>query len=327
VVQATDGQAAGLDALRATPRRLEALLHGLPRAETLWTPAPGKWCILEVVCHLRDHEEVAQASYRRIVAGDEPVLAAADADFRALLGLYREQRLSEALRDWKRRRRELLEFLDGLADDDWGRGGTRAEDGEPALADWVARHAAHDQRHLKQIEAIQERRAILQRLEAAPRELRAVLETWSLLRPAPSCGAGAAPAGVLDEVAALRDFEHRTLVRYALILEQDRPALRPLDADPLPPRRGAAGLGETWREFERLRSLALELLHALGPRLWQRRGVHPRRGDLTIAELVAQHVDHDATRLAALRALAGRCAAGVHVPPGASPSTAGGRAA
>ena len=96
------------------------------------------------------------------------------------------------------------------------------------------------------------------------------------------------------------------LVRYVWILEHERPELRPLEMNAPTDRAGDSDLLEIWREFEQLRDSTLELLHAIGPRLWQRRGVHPHRGDLTIAELLAQQLDHDAARLAALRGLTER---------------------
>ena len=43
-----------LNELRAMPRRLDAALVAVPRPVLAWTPAPGKWSILEIVCHLRD---------------------------------------------------------------------------------------------------------------------------------------------------------------------------------------------------------------------------------------------------------------------------------
>jgi DinB family protein len=70
-----------LEVLRTTPSRLKALLKGVPRSVALWAPAPGKWSILEIVCHMRDMEREAYlARYERILAEDEPRLPDVDGD-------------------------------------------------------------------------------------------------------------------------------------------------------------------------------------------------------------------------------------------------------
>jgi hypothetical protein len=165
----------------------------------------------------------------------------------------------------------------------------------------LASQIGHDRTHAAQIEGILERYAILSRLAAIPRQVRQRVEALALAEPSGAPGPGAAT--VVEELGRWRDFEQRMLTRYVLILEQAHPSLRPFDADPLDPWRGEPTATALLREFEALRASTLELLRALGPRLWQRRGAHPRRGDLSIAELIAQHTDHDTERLAALRAL------------------------
>ncbi len=57
-----------LATLEATPARLETALKGVSRKLSLWSPAPGKWSILEIVCHLRDMEREAYLDrYRRVL--------------------------------------------------------------------------------------------------------------------------------------------------------------------------------------------------------------------------------------------------------------------
>ena len=68
-----------LDALRATPEVLEALLDGYTQAQA--TAARGgedEWSIVEVVCHLRDAEEQALARMRLMRDATDPVIAAYD---------------------------------------------------------------------------------------------------------------------------------------------------------------------------------------------------------------------------------------------------------
>ena len=92
-----------LEIVRATPALLKAALKGVPKAVLLYTPAPGKWSILEIVCHLRDMERDAYLErYRRILAEDTPRLPDIDGDAHSLEGDYRNQKLSDALREWTR---------------------------------------------------------------------------------------------------------------------------------------------------------------------------------------------------------------------------------
>src|SRR5438132_437872 len=109
------GRRPQFDPLRATPRRLKAGPKGVPRAVWLWTPPPGKWSILEIVCHLRDMERDAYlARYRRLLAETEPVLPDVDGDVYARDRDYRAQKPAHVVREWTRLRRESLRLLAGV---------------------------------------------------------------------------------------------------------------------------------------------------------------------------------------------------------------------
>jgi len=287
-----------LERLRATPRRLEEAVQDLPRRLLVWAPAPGKWSILEIVCHLRDMERDAYLGrYRRMLDGGEPSLPWFDADALALERRYRDDKFASALREWKHLRRDTLALLDALTDAQWTLAGVHETRGRITIAD-LLRHQVEgdDDIHLRQVAAIKERAAILDKLEATVRGLRELLEG----RPV----AQLAPRSVAEPLALLRDFEYLMLERYAKVLERERPELRQQDAESLAVRLREAAIDApaAWRAFERARAQTLQLLHACGPRLWQRRAVHPRRGDVSMADLVARHVDSDAEITARLRA-------------------------
>jgi hypothetical protein len=150
--------------------------------------------------------------------------------------------------------------------------------------------------HLRQIESIKERHAILARFEATLKQLHDLLD-----------GQQASVLGqreVAEPLALLRDFERLMLERYAKILERDHPELRAQDAAALAARARALDIDAVaaWREFRRARVQTTELLHSLGPKVWQRRAVHPHRGEISMNELVARHLDHDAEQVGRLRA-------------------------
>jgi hypothetical protein len=63
-----------LQYLEQTPRELELLLSGKSDAELSNRPLPNKWSAKEIVCHLRDVEELFQMRFHTIVALEEPYI-------------------------------------------------------------------------------------------------------------------------------------------------------------------------------------------------------------------------------------------------------------
>lgn len=294
-----------LEILRATPARLKAALKGVPKAVLLYAPAPGKWSILEIVCHLRDMERDAYlARYTRILAEDSPQLPDVDGDAYSLEGDYRSQKLGDALREWTRLRRENLRLLGGVKREQWERAGIHETAGRLTLADLLRRHAiGNDEAHLGQIEGIKRRHAILARLEKAPQRLQAALRAFSAdaVRRAPQAGKWSA----LEIACHLRDIDRLYAERVSKTAFSERPAywmmdnarvserLRYREADP------AAVL----KEHRRRREDLVALLRALPHASWKRVGVHPKRGELTIEALAEVVVAHDDNHFGQLEAL------------------------
>ena len=114
-----------LKTLTETPARLKAALKGVSKKLAAARPAPGKWSILEIVCHMRDMEREAYlARYRRILAEDNPPLPDIDGDTIALERDYRAQSLAAVLRDWSKLRKESLKLLKKVKGGQWERVGT-----------------------------------------------------------------------------------------------------------------------------------------------------------------------------------------------------------
>ena len=71
--------------LKETPSQLREALAGVPKKLQQWTPAPGKWSIQQIVCHMRDMEKEAYLTrYKRILQEDNPSLPDLDGDTFAL---------------------------------------------------------------------------------------------------------------------------------------------------------------------------------------------------------------------------------------------------
>jgi hypothetical protein len=294
-----------LAVLEATPARLKQALAGVPRALLLWSPAPGKWSIQEIVCHLRDMEgEAYLARYRRILEEQEPALPDIDGDVCALTRGYRSERLAPVLRDWNRLRRECLRLLKKVKGAQWERAGTHETAGRLRMTDFLRRHAlGNDEAHLGQIEAIKTRFAILDRLERGPEELRALTRGRGdvAIRRVPASGKWSA----VEIACHLRDMERVYAERFTKIAHQDRPHLWVTEnhrlAEALKYREEA--LPAVIKEWKRLRADTLVLLRALPHPVWQRTGTHPERGEVSI-EGLAEHLGrHDASHLEQVRAL------------------------
>jgi len=302
----TQERSTHLAALRATSGRLKAALGGVPRALQLWAPAPGKWSILEIVCHMRDMERDAYiARFRRILAEDNPTLPDIDGDLYSLEGDYRGQRLSAAVRDWKTLRRETLKILGGLREAQWLRMGTHETAGPLSMEDLLRRLAVgNDEAHLDQIEAIKRRFAILARLEAAPRALaeatRGASDEVLRRRPEPS------KWSMLDNLCHLRDIERLYAERFSKMAFSERPTLWMMDNARVAQKLHYAETdpAAAVKEFRRRREDTLVLLRALPLAAWRRKGVHPKRGELTIeqlAEVAAEHTERHIARVRELR--------------------------
>lgn len=306
---ASTARAEALEVLRTTPRRVETILRGVPRPHLHWPPAPGKWSLAEVLAHCEEMESAVYAAtyasvgtaaivdaplfVTEVRAGAAAVVGAPpfDSDARALARGMPAEPAQELIRRWKRARREGLARLESFPESAWAAPVASAGRTQ-ALEAFVAEHAAHDEAHVKQIEGILERQAILERLAGMPDELSSLLEF------------AAEPTEEMRRlVHRLVDEERRMLLAYARILEQERPLLAWLVCAPAPPPVPLPALAALRRELQKLRQATHALLYASAPRAWQRRGVDPRLGERTVAELVARQLDDDTQRLAALRAL------------------------
>ena len=157
--------------LATTPDQLVAALAGCPDAALSRRPAPGSWAPTEIICHLRDVEELFLIRFQTILAADDPKIlafAASPADL-AVWGIggavghpldpdrwaeerqYLRNDAGLALSAFHRRRGEVLALLRGLSSDQWQRAGIHPARGRLPMPAWIASLAAHDDNHLAQL--------------------------------------------------------------------------------------------------------------------------------------------------------------------------------
>jgi hypothetical protein len=296
-----------LETLAATPANLKGAVRGLPKKILVFTPAPGKWSILEILGHLRDMEREGYLErYERILAETEPRLPDLNGEALAIERDYRSAKAGEVLRDWTRLRRETLRLLRKLTDAQWSRAGVHETAGRLTMEDFLRRQAVgNDEAHLGQIEAVKRRYALLSGLAAAPAALATALKGVSdeTLRRRPAAGKWS----MIENAAHLSDIELVYQGRFSKMAFSDRPAFWMLDNDRAAAalKYGEASPAAVVREFRRRREDTLALLRALPHQAWRRTGLHPTRGELTVEQLAGVLAGHDERHLGKIRSLRG----------------------
>ena len=101
----------------------------------------------------------------------------------------------------------------------------------------------------------------------------------------------------------LRDTEEFFGVRFAMIAAMDEPRFLPVDVDRWAEERQYLrnDAAEVIRAFRRRREESLTHLRGLAPEGWQRGGVHPTRGRMTVSDFVVLMVWHDDNHLEQIR--------------------------
>lgn len=104
----------------------------------------------------------------------------------------------------------------------------------------------------------------------------------------------------LKEIAAhLRDCEEYLLESLQQIAYHDEPCLGRFDGDALVLERDyrETDLDDTVESFESLRGRTTMLLWSLTPGDWERTGIHPYRGPVSLLQLIREQNQHDLEHL------------------------------
>ena len=131
---------------------LATLVRTLTDDEWKRRPAAGEWAPVEIVCHLRDVEkEVNLPRLAAFSAAESPHLAALDTDAWADERDYLSQSGPEALSDFLEARVALLQELEILTENEWGRPALHSLLGPTSLLELMGITTDHDLLHLAQI--------------------------------------------------------------------------------------------------------------------------------------------------------------------------------
>ena len=138
--------------LARTPDEVRTAIASCGERALARRPASDAWAPVEVICHLRDAEEIFGQRFEAILAMDEPALPTmGSADRWAAERQYLRHDAALALAHLRRRRGESLERLIALTPADWQRGGEHPARGRLTIDMLVALMAWHDDNHLEQL--------------------------------------------------------------------------------------------------------------------------------------------------------------------------------
>lgn len=106
-----------------------------------------------------------------------------------------------------------------------------------------------------------------------------------------------------EVICHLRDTEESFLLRFQTIAAMDEPKFLTVDPDRWAEERQYLrnDAVEALHAFRRRREESLAYLRGLGPQQWQRGGVHPTRGRMTVGDFVTLMAWHDENHLDQLR--------------------------
>jgi DinB superfamily len=138
--------------LASTPGEMASVIERRSARALARRPAPDAWAPVEVICHVRDTEELFGDRVAAILSMHEPSLpSAGPSDRWADERQYRRHDAATALAHFRRRRGESLETLVALSPSDWQRGGEHPARGRLSIDLLVALMASHDDTHLEQL--------------------------------------------------------------------------------------------------------------------------------------------------------------------------------
>ena len=139
-------------------RNIEVIEHVLANVSqaqaTTYRDGDEGWTTLEVLCHLRDFDEIFLSRARMMLEQDYPQLPAYDHEAMAIEDAYNDQDLAEVLASFQASRRESIAFFRNLSDDEWARSGVHPEKGHFTMTDAVMQVGIHDVTHLEQMTRI-----------------------------------------------------------------------------------------------------------------------------------------------------------------------------
>jgi hypothetical protein len=131
--------------------KLLGAVSGITDHDRLTRPAPEKWCIQEILCHLMDSEIMAVGRIKRIIAEENPFLPSYDQEKFAANLHYNDMDPKGAIVTFGMLRETTSALLALVPDGQWERKGNHEERGPITLTDYLKLMVTHSEKHIAQI--------------------------------------------------------------------------------------------------------------------------------------------------------------------------------
>jgi uncharacterized damage-inducible protein DinB len=141
-----------LAVIESTPRRISEIVAALPAGRVEWRPAPGKWNVREILCHLADCEIAFAFRLRQTLAETHHVIQPFDQE--KWSGTYGGLTMRGALSAFSSLREWDLALISTTPAEGMNRKVTHPERGEMTFRVIVETMAGHDINHLLQLERL-----------------------------------------------------------------------------------------------------------------------------------------------------------------------------
>jgi hypothetical protein len=141
-----------IETLAATPETITGLLRGVDEAQARSAVGGDEnWSVIEVICHLRDAEEIGFGRMQAMRDQDKPIVAGWDQNALALEKKYAEADLAPTLAAFIDTRTQYVAALKALTPEQWERSGKHNETGDITILTHALHRAYHDAIHCAQI--------------------------------------------------------------------------------------------------------------------------------------------------------------------------------
>ncbi len=141
-----------LDRFLSGPGQLRAAVSGLSREQLISRPIPGKWSVLEVVCHLVDTDANIAHRLKRVLSEARPVFERVKPDLMLAALAYHDRDVEEELGLFDLGRRQIARILRASPPEAWERVGVIGDRGDRTVVQMVNGAVEHLAHHLKFVE-------------------------------------------------------------------------------------------------------------------------------------------------------------------------------
>jgi hypothetical protein len=141
-----------IDQLEENQKTFKALLGNVTTELINWKPAPDKWSLLEIICHLYDEErEDFRARVRSVLENPRKSLREFDTHKWVIDHEYSKQDYYHKLLTFLTEREESVNWLRSLEEPKWGNVHRHPKFGKMSAELFLNNWLAHDYLHIRQI--------------------------------------------------------------------------------------------------------------------------------------------------------------------------------